>query len=304
MKVGVIMGGPSSEREISLLSGEEMLKGLDTEKYEPCRIELHPREQLAAQLKGIDFALLALHGSYGEDGTIQAELESLGIPYSGSGAASSSLCMDKHAAKTRLHAHGIPTPKWLLAHGLKEVSPADVRKLGYPVFVKPNAGGSSVGTLPAENEASLRQAFQEALRWDSSVLIEEYIEGQEITCSILGGELLPILGIRSKTSAGWFDYKAKYEDGGAEEQVIHLPADLEARVRRTALDVYRVLECSVYARIDMMLKDGIPYVLEANTLPGMTPASLLPKSAAAAGISFSRLLDRIIELSLLERASG
>lgn len=302
MKVGVIMGGTSTEREISLLTGREMLANLDGEKYEAVAVEIDQPEQLAGQVRGIDFALLALHGTYGEDGTIQAELESLGIPYSGCGVFSSSLCMDKNRAKEALRAAGIATPDWLCWDNLDVFSPKEpLKRLGTPVFVKPNAGGSSVGTLPAEDEASLRLAVWEALRYDSSVLVEQFIAGEEITCSILGGELLPILGIRSNTS-GWFDYKAKYEHGGAEETVIGLSADTKARVEKAALASYHTLKCSVYARVDMIIKDGIPYVLEVNTLPGMTSTSLLPKSSAAAGIGFSKLLDRIIGLSLQERS--
>lgn len=146
----------------------------------------------------------------------------------------------------------------------------------------------------------LRSAVQEAFRWDRSIVVEQYIAGDELTCAILNGELLPIVGIRSVHS-GWFDYKAKYEEAAADERIIVLPTVLEARVHEVALACYSLLKCCVYARIDMILKDGITHVLEANTLPGMTAASLLPKSAQAAGISFDRLLSLIIEYSLEER---
>lgn len=300
MKVGVVMGGTSSEREISLMTGKEMLAQLDRSKYEVVPIEIVKQEDLGELVKDIDFALLALHGSYGEDGTVQAALESMGIPYSGSGVLSSALCMDKNRSKHLLRAAGIPTPDWLCWNGMEEYNAEAVAQLGYPVFVKPNSGGSSVGTLPVTDEASLKAAVQEALRWDSSVLIEQLVEGEEITCSILGEDLLPVIGIRSKAAA-WFDFAAKYQDGGAEEQVVHLPPETHTRVQDTAMSSYRTLNCSVYARVDIMLQRGIPYVLEVNTLPGMTPNSLLPKSAQAAGFRFNELLDRIIELSLQER---
>ncbi len=300
MKVGVLMGGMSSEREISLMTGREMLAHLDRSKYEVVPVEIVQQEDLSEKMKGIDFALLALHGTYGEDGTVQAALESLGIPYSGSGVESSGLCMDKNKSKQVLRAEGIPTPDWLCWNGMEQYDAEAVARLGYPVFVKPNSGGSSVGTLPVADEASLEDAVREALRWDSSVIIEKLVEGEEITCSILGGELLPIIGITSKAAA-WFDYDAKYQDGGAEEQVVVLPAETQERVREVALSCYRMLKCSVYARIDIILRNGIPYVLEVNTLPGMTPNSLLPKSAQAAGLTFSGLLDRIIEMSLQKR---
>ncbi|ANS74394.1 D-alanine--D-alanine ligase [Paenibacillus yonginensis] len=303
MKVGVIMGGSSSEREVSLMTGQEMLANLDPVKYEGIAVEIGRLEELAEQVRDIDFALLALHGSYGEDGTVQAALEALGIPYSGSGVFSSHLCMDKHLSKQKLRAAGIATPDWLFLKGAENHLADEVQKLGYPVFVKPNTGGSSVGALPVTDEVSLLPAVQQALEWDSSVLVEQFIPGEEITCSILGGELLPVLGIRPRTT-GWFDYEAKYQIGGAEEEVIELPEEIAAQVQTTALETYRLLKCGVYARIDMMLKDGIPYVLEANTLPGMTQTSLMPKSAAAAGIGFSQLLDRIIELSIRERSEA
>lgn len=154
-----------------------------------------------------------------------------------------------------------------------------------------------------DDEGELRAALEEAFRWDRSVVVESMVHGQEITCSVLGGELLPILGIRAN-GAAWFDYRAKYSVGGAEEQPVVLPSEVEARVRDMALACYRMLKCGVYARIDMILKDGVPCVLEVNTLPGMTATSLLPKSALAAGISYAELLDRIIGLSLLERRGG
>ncbi|UVI33551.1 D-alanine--D-alanine ligase [Paenibacillus spongiae] len=296
MKVGVIMGGISSERDVSLMTGEVMLAHLDRDKYEVTPIDLTKRDELISKVKGIDIALLALHGSFGEDGTVQGTLETLGIPYTGSGVLSSSVCMDKDLSKRLLRAEGIQTPDWLCLRSMSEYSPEAVRRMGYPVIVKPNSGGSSIGTHMVTSEESLKAAVQDAFRWDDAVLIESYIKGEEITCSILDGELLPIIGIRSAHSE-WFDYQAKYEDGGAEEQVIVLPTEIDASVRSAALTCYRSLRCSVYARVDMMLRDGVPYVLEMNTLPGMTTNSLLPKSAQAAGISFSQLLDRIIESS-------
>ncbi|MCQ6563024.1 D-alanine--D-alanine ligase [Paenibacillus mendelii] len=296
MKVGVIMGGISSERDVSLMTGEVMLAHLDRDKYEVTPIVLTERDELIGKVKGIDIALLALHGSYGEDGTVQGTLETLGVPYTGSGVLSSSVCMDKDLSKKLLRAEGIKTPDWLCWNSMEEYSAEAVEQLGYPVIVKPNSGGSSIGTQLVPSEELLHAAVQDAFRWDDSVLIESYIKGEEITCSILDGELLPIIGIRSAHSE-WFDYQAKYADGGAEEQVIALPAEVEACVRAAAQVCYRILRCSVYGRVDMMLRDGIPYVLEVNTLPGMTTNSLLPKSAAAAGISFSQLLDRIIACS-------
>ncbi|MDQ0087448.1 D-alanine-D-alanine ligase [Paenibacillus anaericanus] len=302
MKVGVIMGGVSSEYEVSLMTGREMVKQLDPNKYEVIPIVITQREELVDVVKGLDFALLALHGSYGEDGTVQGTLETLGIPYSGSGVLSSSLCMDKDLSKKILRSEGVQTPDWLCWSNIAEFSAEAVERLGYPVMVKPVSGGSSIGVEKVNGSRELRNAVQKAFAEDSSVMIERYIKGQEITCSIVEDELLPILGIEA-VQGEWFDYSAKYEAGGADEQVIALPLEIQEQVRTAAWASYKALKCSVYARIDMLLLDGIPYVLEVNTLPGMTKTSLLPKSAHAAGMTFSALLDRIIAVSLVERSS-
>lgn len=305
MKVGVIMGGVSSEIEVSLSTGREMMNHLDRNKYEVIPVVFSKPEELVEKVKGIDIALLALHGAYGEDGTIQGTLETLGIPYTGSGVLASSLCMNKDMTKKILRYEGVNTPGWLCWNSMEDYSPESVQKLGYPVMVKPNTGGSSIGMEKVNSAEELYSAVMKAFASDpdQSILIEQYITGQEITCSILDGELLPVIGITS-AAAEWFDYSAKYEEGGAEEVVVHLPQELDQSVRKTAITCYKALKCSVYARVDILLSDGVPYVLEINTLPGMTKASLLPKSAAAAGISFSSLLDRIISCSLTERSKN
>ncbi|CAH1217575.1 D-alanine--D-alanine ligase [Paenibacillus auburnensis] len=300
LKVGVIMGGVSSEYEVSLNTGREMLKHLDRNKYEAVPVVITERGQLIDQVKGLDFALLALHGAYGEDGTVQGTLETLGIPYSGSGVLSSSLCMDKHLSKTILRSKGILTPDWLCWDSMDDYAPEAVERLGYPVMVKPNSGGSSIGMSKVNNVQELRRAVEKAFAEDRSILIEGFTEGQEITCPILGGDLLPVIGIRS-LGADWFDYSAKYVQGGADERVIQLSLGTHERVRTAALACYKALKCSVYARVDMLLQNGVPYVLEVNTLPGMTETSLLPRSALVAGYTFSSLLDAIIAGSLQVR---
>ncbi|MCG7405942.1 D-alanine--D-alanine ligase [Paenibacillus sp. ACRRX] len=301
MKVGVIMGGDSSEREVSMQTGQEMLLHLDRNKYEVVPIEISNRHELIERVKGIDMALLALHGTYGEDGTVQGALESMGIPYTGSGVLSSSICMNKDVSKRLMRSEGIRTPEWKCWSSMEEYDPEVVELLGFPLIVKPNCGGSSVGTELVRSREALYAAVQNAFQWDRTVMIEEYISGQEITCSLLNGEMLPIIGIRLLQS-DWFDYRCKYDDGGAEEQVIQLSAEITRNVTEAALACYRIMKCSVYARVDMILRDGVPYVLEVNTLPGMTTNSLLPKSASAAGLTFSQLLDCIIEQSWSARA--
>ncbi|MFC8683688.1 D-alanine--D-alanine ligase [Brevibacillus porteri] len=300
MKIGVIMGGISSEREVSLKTGQEMINHLDRSRYEAVPIVVAQRADLITQVQqaGIDFALLALHGQYGEDGTVQGALETLGIPYTGSGVLASSLCMNKQLSKILLKEAGIQTPAGLYWKDVYD--PQAVEQLGYPVIVKPNTGGSSIGVQLVHNEKELLSAVEEARHLDQGILIEPYLKGTELTCAILDGEVLPIIGIRSAHSE-WFDYQAKYEDGGAEEKVIELPPVIQQRVSEAALASYRLLQCKVYARVDMILCQDMPYVLEVNTLPGMTANSLFPKSAAAAGMTFTQLLDRIITSSLHER---
>lgn len=300
MKIGVIMGGISSEREVSLKTGQEMINHLDRSRYEAVPIVVTQRVDLITQVQqaDIDFALLALHGQYGEDGTVQGALETLGIPYTGSGVLASSLCMNKQLSKMLLKTAGIQTPAGLYWKDVYD--PQAVEQLGYPVIVKPNLGGSSIGVQLVQNEKELLTAVQEASHLDQGILIEPYLKGTELTCAILDGEILPIIGIRSAHSE-WFDYRAKYEDGGAEENVIELPPVIRQRVREAALASYQLLQCKVYARVDMILCQDMPYVLEVNTLPGMTANSLFPKSAAAAGMTFTQLLDRIIASSLHER---
>ncbi|MBB3126124.1 D-alanine-D-alanine ligase [Paenibacillus rhizosphaerae] len=299
LSVGVIMGGDSSEREVSLMTGREIISHLDPAKYEVRAIEIARKRDLPQQLAGIDMAVIALHGKYGEDGTIQGTLETLGVPFTGSGVLASSLCMDKNMAKKLLRYEGVETPDWMLLTSPDELDDVLASKPVYPLVVKPNTGGSSVGVTLARDAQGLREAVERAFHWDDEVILEQYIEGEEITCSLLNGEYLPVLSI--KPNGEFFDYTSKYEEGESEEAVASLDPDTAERVRVAAELSWRVLKCSVYARVDVMLHQGIPYVMEVNTLPGMTRTSLLPKSAQAAGISFSALLDRIIEGSLAER---
>lgn len=298
MKVGVIMGGVSSEKQVSIMTGEEMIAHLNKSKYEVVAIKLNEdnTSELMEKVRDIDIALLALHGKFGEDGTIQGVLETMGVPYTGSGILSSSICMDKNISKKILRYEGIETPDWLYLSNSEELQFDELDKMGYPLVVKPNSGGSSVGVKIVYDKDALLTSVAEVFKWDSEIIIEKYIKGEEITCSILDGELLPIISIHH--TAQFFDYKAKYEDAATIEEVIELPPAIHERVAEAAKACYSALKCSVYARIDMMIKGGIPYVMEVNTLPGMTKNSLLPKSASSAGITYTQLLDRIIEISL------
>ncbi|MEK5482228.1 D-alanine--D-alanine ligase [Viridibacillus sp. FSL R5-0888] len=299
MRVGVIMGGVSSEKQVSLMTGEEMMVHLDKNKYKIVPIHIEKKEDLVENARNLDVALLALHGKYGEDGTIQGTLETMGVPYTGCSVLSSSLCMDKNISKKIIRYEGVQTPDWIHLMNMEELNMDELDKMGYPVVVKPNSGGSSVGVKIVYDKETVKSAITEVFKWDSEVIIEKLITGEEITCSILDGKLLPVISIRHQGE--FFDYTSKYNDVATIEEVVQLPPDTHNRVAFAAISCYKSLKCSVYARIDMMIKNGVPYVLEVNTLPGMTKNSLLPKSAQSAGIPYHQLLDLIIENSLKVR---
>ena len=276
MKVGIIMGGISSEREVSLASGESIFNHIDKEKYEVIKIIINNKRDILEKVKGLDFALLALHGKFGEDGTVQAFLDIMDIPYSGCGALSSSLCMDKNLSKKVLKAENIRTAKWITVKSIEEIDYEKIEEIGYPVFVKPNNGGSSVATFKVYKKEEIKDAVMEGLKYD---------------------ELFPILEIKSK--ADFYDYKQKYAANGAEHLPVQLEKSLYDEVKEMALKTFEVLKCEVYARVDMIIsEEGVPYILEVNTLPGMTATSLFPQSAESRGISYSKFIDLIIETSL------
>ncbi|HBJ1649483.1 D-alanine--D-alanine ligase [Clostridium botulinum] len=297
MKVGVIMGGISSEREISLKSGKSIVDSINKNKYEVVSIVIDEKEDIINKVKGIDFALLALHGQFGEDGTVQSVLQTLGIPYSGCGPLSSSMCMDKDISKCILKAANIRTAPWINLRKNDEINYEEIEKMGYPVVVKPTHGGSSVATFIIKEEKDIKDAVIEGFKWDSEVIIEKFIKGDEITCPVFGDKMLPVVAIKPK--AEFFDFTAKYADGGSDEFVTELPKKLHEEVEKMALATYKALKCEVYSRVDMIVtEDKVPYILEVNTLPGMTPNSLIPKSAAGVNISFPELIDMIIDESM------
>ncbi|ACD53784.1 D-alanine--D-alanine ligase [Clostridium botulinum] len=297
MKVGVIMGGISSEREISLKSGKSIVDSINKNKYEVVSIVIDEKEDIINKVKGIDFALLALHGQFGEDGTVQSVLQTLGIPYSGCGPLSSSMCMDKDISKCILKAANIRTAPWINLRKNDAINYEEIEKMGYPVVVKPTHGGSSVATFIIKEEKDIKDAVIEGFKWDSEVIIEKFIKGDEITCPVFGDKMLPVVAIKPK--AEFFDFTAKYADGGSDEFVTELPKKLHEEVEKMALATYKALKCEVYSRVDMIVtEDKVPYILEVNTLPGMTPNSLIPKSAAGVNISFPELIDMIIDESM------
>lgn len=298
MKIGVIMGGISSEREVSLNSGREIANYFDKNKYEVVPIVIDKKDDIIEKAKDIDVAFIALHGKFGEDGIIQAVLETMDVPYTGCGPLTSGVCMNKDITKKILRSAGINTADWLCVRNIEEIDYDYIDKMGYPVVVKPCSGGSSVATNIIKKKEDIESAVKLALDYDPEVLIEKYIKGDEITCCILDGKMMPIIAIKPK--AEFFDYTAKYADGGSDEIIVQFEEGLQKKIEEMALDCWKVLKCSVYVRVDMIIKDGVPYILELNTLPGMTKNSLFPKSAKAVNMSFTELLDKITEISLKE----
>lgn len=230
MKIGVIMGGISSEREISLKSGEQVLLNLNRDKYEDIiPIIIDSKSEVVEKVKGIDFAFLALHGQFGEDGTIQGLLETMGIPYSGCKVLPSAICMNKGLTKRIVKTVGINTAKWLIVKSVEEIDYKKIRELQYPIFIKPNNGGSSVATFLVKNEDEVEMAVREGLKYDNEIMIEEYINGEEITSFVLNGEVFPTVMIKSKNGE-FFDYVSKYEENGAEEEVVLLDEKLQEKI--------------------------------------------------------------------------
>ena len=304
LRVALLMGGLSSERAISLKSGAEVAKGLDPERYQVVPYDLKidlPR--LVAEAAQIDVALIVLHGRYGEDGTVQGLLELLHIPYQGSGVLGSALAMNKRFTKLIYREAGLPVARdRLLFRGEPYDPQALVQELGWPMVVKPNQEGSSVGITIAHEEEQLRAGLAKAFDLDHEVLLEEYLEGREITCGVLGNielQPLPLVEIIPSEPFIFFDFEAKYQEGASEEIC---PADLDPEITRRAQDygvrAHRALGLRGYSRTDMIVRGNELCLLETNTIPGMTQTSLLPRAARAAGIDFSALLDRLISLAI------
>ena len=295
MKIGVIMGGLSSEREISLKTGNAIVNALKDMNYDFCEVVINSATDML-NLPEMDFALLALHGKFGEDGMVQNYLEVLDIPYSGCNAVASALAMDKNLTKKVLKASGIPTANWTTIKYLTEDELEKAYSLKYPVFVKPNSGGSSVATFKVDRKEDLICAVKEALKWDTEVMVEEFMKGEEITCAMIDGKMLPIIKIDAKGE--FFDFASKYNAGGADEYAITVDADKENQIRTICENTWKTLGLDVYSRIDIIVGDDFMNVLEVNTLPGLTPASLFPKSATANGMTMNELVETIIHKSL------
>lgn len=303
-RIGVVMGGSSGEREVSLRSGEAVARALVSRGYDVSRIILgaHPEAALEAiQSAGIDVAFLALHGRHGEDGCIQGMLELAGIPYTGSSVLSSALAMDKLKAKELFRLHNVPTPPYYTITAEDDL--ADIETIhgsfGFPVIVKPRGEGSSLGVRKASSFAELESAIGEALALDDTVLVERFVAGIEVNVGILNGRALGAIEIVPKK--GIYDYEAKYTPGMTE---YFYPARMSPTRYRGVLNLAdraaRALGCSGPCRVDLLVTTGEnEYVLEVNTLPGMTETSLLPKIAAGAGYDFPTLCESILSSARL-----
>jgi len=294
LNVVVMSGGPSAEREVSLRSGAGVARALRSLGHTV--FEIDPKTTDWFLPPGTHVVCLApLHGTYGEDGTVQRQLEKLGVPYTGCDPEASRVSFDKVLTKKRCLAAGVPTAKYLVVNSANTAWPRDWRP---PLVVKPVRQGSSVGLQFVERIEQWPGALAEALRFDSEVLVEEKIIGRETTVAILDGEPLPVVEVRPKT--GSYDYRNKYTAGCTE---YCCPADFDAattkRIQDAALGAFQAVGGRDYARVDVMVRgDGQPVVLEVNTQPGMTETSLLPKAAAAAGIGYEELCQRMIDLTL------
>lgn len=303
-RLALIAGGTSDEREVSLRGAAGVEKALDPEKYEVVRYDpATDLARIAAEAGSIDVAFLLLHGVHGEDGTIQGFLDLLGIPYQGAGVLGSALAMDKHLAKTMYKLSGLPVAPWVMVETSDLQHPDRIlTEVGLPCVVKPVRQGSSIGMSIVRTVEQLPEALRLALRHDNEVMVEAYIKGRELTVGVLGNQALmplPLIEIIPNAQYEFFDYEAKYQPGASKEIC---PAPVDAQVRdkaqQYAMTAHRCLQLRGYSRTDMILSGDELYVLETNTIPGMTPTSLLPQAAAEAGIPFAQLLDRLIELAM------
>lgn len=302
-RIGVLAGGPSSEREISLKSGMAVFSALTKFGINARFIDLKSGPRKVLKHAGIDTAFIALHGGYGEDGTIQALLEDLGIPYTGSGPDSSRLALDKIASKRIFIKNGIPAPEYLTLKKRAD-DKNTLRKIKLPAVIKPRNEGSSVGLSIVTDDSQFKGALSRAFEYSDTVLVEKFIKGRELTVGILGEGALPVVEIKPKNNV--YDYSAKYID---KETEYVAPAELEKNVslkaRKMALRAHMALGCRDISRVDMRLDDeGRIFVLEVNTIPGLTERSLLPMAARAKGIDFGELCYRILEMALEKKGDA
>ncbi|MEW6660513.1 MAG: D-alanine--D-alanine ligase [Thermodesulfobacteriota bacterium] len=304
MRVALIAGGKSAEREVSLKSGEQVYQALNKDKYDIRRYDpLNDLERLVRDAPELDVALIIMHGRGGEDGTLQGMLDLLEVPYQGSGVLGSALGMNKELSKILYLQAGLRVPHALVFTQNKAPSPREIEEtLGLPAVIKPVNEGSSIGITIARSPKELAEGLAAAFKYDYRVLVEEFIDGTEVTGGVLGNaqlQALPLVEILPSASYTFFSYEAKYLPGATTEICpARLDPELTAAAQKCAVTAHQALGCRGYSRTDMRIRDGQVYVLETNTIPGMTATSLFPQGAQAAGIEFPELLDRLIELAL------
>ena len=306
ISLALLSGGVSSEREVSLNSGNKVFEALDKEKYDIKRYD--PQFDLAKLVTDapeIDAALVILHGPFGEDGTVQGLLDLLNIPYQGAGVLGSAVAMNKLIAKRLYRQAGIPTPDYIsISTDAPVPDPDRLKALGLPIVVKPACAGSSVGMSIVSDEKNLPQAIEKGFQNDDTLILEQYIKGTELTCGVLGNqdlEALPVIEIIPGEGHEFFDYEAKYVAGETNEICpARIDEQTTRRVQELAVEAHRALFLKGYSRTDMLLLDGELHVLETNTIPGMTATSLYPQSAAKADYEFGVLMDKLIELAIEE----
>lgn len=305
IRVALLAGGRSSEREVSLKGALGVEKALDPKKFLVRRYD--PATDLAAlaqDASSIDVAFILLHGLYGEDGTVQGFLDLLGIPYQGAGVLGSAMAMDKNLSKIMYRLHGLPVADWEMARPQDAQAPARLlERLHLPLVIKPVRAGSSIGMSIATTEKELGEGIRAAYEQDSQVMVEQFVKGREVTAGVLGNDelvALPLVEIIPNKEFQFFDYTAKYQAGASRELCpAPIDAELTAKAQQFALAAHRALQLRGYSRTDMIVTDeGDITLLETNTIPGMTPTSLLPQAAAVHGLEFQALLERLIELAM------
>lgn len=302
LKVAVLMGGISQEREVSLRSGQAVAEGLKEAGHSVIPIVVNDTRVEELDRWDVDLAFVALHGRFGEDGGIQSLLEAKGIPYTGSGVSSSKRAINKVESKKVFSTRGLSTPNFIVLRRHESLRPehaiSRLGKLSFPLVVKPACNGSSVGVTIVKVIEGLIPALEAAFRYEDTVLLEEYIAGRELTVGVLGEEALPVIEIRP--SREFYDFEAKYKDTNTRYILCPgLPGGVYQEAQDIALKAHKALGCSDFSRVDMMCDElGSLYLLEVNTIPGFTERSLLPKAAQATGMSFSQLCNRIVGLAL------
>lgn len=308
-KLALLSGGVSSEREVSLNSGNQVFDALNKDRFDITRYDpATDLKQLVEDADNIDVALVLLHGPYGEDGTVQGLLDLLGIPYQGAGVLGSAAAMNKLASKRLYRQAGIRVPEYLVLNAQNPLPPyAIADQMELPVVVKPACAGSSVGMTIVRAESGLKEAVDKAFEHDDCVLVEAYIKGTELTCGVIGNDdarALPVIEIVPGKDHEFFDYDAKYLPGATEEIC---PARIDdhttRQVQEIAVKAHHALFLKGYSRTDLLLSRGDLYVLETNTIPGMTATSLYPQAAGVAGYSFTALLDELVDLAM-EKTKG